>query len=90
MRTWVRSLTPLSGLRIRCCCELWCWSQTQLDLKCLWLWCRPVAIAPIQSLAWKLPYAMGIALPPQKKAEEKKEIQKPLSEYMEYMEQGVA
>ena len=23
----------------------------------LWLWCRPVAAAPIQPLAWKPPYA---------------------------------
>ena len=30
MRLWVRSLASLSGLRIRCCCELWCRLQTQL------------------------------------------------------------
>ena len=30
MRLWVRYLASLSGLRIRCCCELWCTSQTQL------------------------------------------------------------
>ena len=30
MRLWVRSLTSLSGLRIRRCCELWCRSQTWL------------------------------------------------------------
>ena len=34
--------------------------------------CRPAATAPIQPLAWKRPYAMGVALkrhtpPPQKK-----------------------
>ena len=27
----------------------------------LWLWCRPVATAPIQPLAWEPPYAMGAA-----------------------------
>ena len=27
---WVQSLTSLSGLRIWCCCELWCRSQTRL------------------------------------------------------------
>ena len=30
MRTWVRSLASLSDLRIRCCHELWCRSQTRL------------------------------------------------------------
>ena len=28
----------------------------------MWLWGRPVAIAPIRHLAWELPYAMGAAL----------------------------
>ena len=28
----------------------------------LWLWHRPVAIAPIQPLAWESPYAAGVAL----------------------------
>ena len=28
----------------------------------LWLWCRPVATAPIGPLAWELPYAVGAAL----------------------------
>ena len=27
---WVQSLALLGGLRIRCCHELWCGSQTQL------------------------------------------------------------
>ena len=27
------------------------------DPACLWLWCRPVATAPIQPLAWEPPYA---------------------------------
>ena len=27
----------------------------------MWLWRRPAAIAPIQSLAWELPYATGVA-----------------------------
>ena len=29
-RSWVRSLVSLSGLRIWCCCELWCRSQMRL------------------------------------------------------------
>ena len=28
----------------------------------LWLWCRPVATAPIRPLAWEPPYAAGAAL----------------------------
>ena len=37
----------LSGLKIQHCRELWC---------------RPVATAPIQSLAWEPPYVTGAAL----------------------------
>ena len=34
-----------------------------LDLAWLWLWCRLVATAPIQPLAWEFPYAAtGVAL----------------------------
>ena len=36
------------------------------DLVLLWLWCRPVAIAPIQPLARESPYAVGVALKQQK------------------------
>ena len=32
------------------------------DSELLWLWCRPVARAPIGPLVWELPYAMGVAL----------------------------
>ena len=28
----------------------------------LWLWRRSAAAAPIHSIAWELPYAMGVAL----------------------------
>ena len=28
----------------------------------LWLWCRPVATAPIEPLAWEPPCAVGVAL----------------------------
>ena len=30
VRLWVRFLASLIGLRIWCCCELWCRSQTWL------------------------------------------------------------
>ena len=32
------------------------------DPALLWLWHRLAATAPIQTLAWELPYAMGVAL----------------------------
>ena len=37
----------------------------------LWLWCRPVAEALIQPLAWEPPYAEGLALKTKKKQKEK-------------------
>ena len=43
------------------------------DLALLWLWCRPVATAPIGPLVWELPYAMGEA-PIDKKQTNKKTI----------------
>ena len=54
MRMWVRPLALLSGLRIRCCHELWRRSQAPLG--------SGVAVAPIRSLAWEPPYAAGAAL----------------------------
>ena len=50
---WVKDLV---------CCELWCRSQTCLDLLLLWLWCRPPAKAPIQPLAREPAYAVIVAL----------------------------
>ena len=44
-----------------------------LDLKLLWLWHRSVATAPIRSLAWETPYAVGAA---QEMVKEKKEKKK--------------
>ena len=32
-----------------------------LDPALLWLWCRAAATAPIRSLAWEPPYAVGAA-----------------------------
>ena len=37
------------------------------DLVLLWLWHRPAAAVPIQPLAWKLPYAAGVAIIRKKK-----------------------
>ena len=42
------------------------------DLALLWLWCRPAAAAPIQSLAWELPYAEGVALKQQQQQKDQK------------------
>lgn len=41
-------------------CGIGC--RWNLDLVLLWLWCRPAVVAPIQTLAWELPHAMGAAL----------------------------
>ena len=37
------------------------------DPALLWLWCRPVAAAPIRPLAWEPPHASGAALKRQTK-----------------------
>ena len=59
MRLWVRSLALLSGLRIRCCHELWCRSQTRLGFG---IAVALAATAPIRPLAWEPPYATEAAL----------------------------
>ena len=40
-----------------------------LDLAMLWLCCRPATIAPIQSLAWEPPYAVGVRPSPRPRKE---------------------
>ena len=42
------------------------------DMALLWLWCRPVALAPIRLLAWEPLYASGAALKGPKKKKKKK------------------
>lgn len=42
-------------------------AQWVKDLALLWLWCRPAAIAPVGTLAWEPPYAVGAALKSKKK-----------------------
>ena len=69
MRLWVRSLTPLSGLRIWCCLELR--SRLQTDPVLLWLWHRLAPIAPIRFLAQELPYAASVALKSKKQTNKK-------------------
>ena len=36
------------------------------DPALLWLWCRPVAVAPIRPLAWEPLYTVGAALKKEK------------------------
>ena len=43
-----------------------------LDPALLWLWRRPVATAPIRSLAWEPPYAEGVAREYAKRPKKKK------------------
>jgi len=42
------------------------------DPALLWLWHRPVAMAPIQPLAWEHPYAVGAAQEMAKRQKKKK------------------
>ena len=48
------------------------------DLVLLWLWCRPVATAPVRPLVWELPYATGVALKRQKQNKNKTNKKKSL------------
>ena len=45
--------------------------RDNLDLMLLWLWGRPGATAPIQPLAWELPYATCVALKREKEKQNK-------------------
>ena len=71
MRMRVQFLASLSGLRIWCCHDLWRRLQTWFRFFIAVLWRRPAAAAPIHPLAWKLPYAMGVALKRKKKKRER-------------------
>ena len=66
MRTQVRSLASLSGLRICCCLELQCRSQTGLGSGIAVAVVWAAATAPIPPLAWKPPCAVDAALKRQK------------------------
>ena len=72
MRFRARSLASLSGLRIHCCRELWCRSQTWLE-SCIAVVvvCTGRAVALIQPLAWELTYVTGMALKSKKKKKKK-------------------
>ena len=51
----------LSGLRIRCCCKLWCRSRMQLRSGIA------VAVTPFLPVAWEPPHAAGGPLKKEKK-----------------------
>ena len=57
----VQSLALISGLRIRLCCKLLHESEMWIRSGMAVVY-RLAAAAPIRPLAWKLPYAMGMAL----------------------------
>ena len=62
MRMQVPSLASFSGLGSGVAMGCGVGQRRGWDPLLLWLWCRLAATAPIQSLAWQLPYASGVAL----------------------------
>jgi len=50
------------------------------DVALLWLWRRPAVVAPIRSLAWEPPYAVGAAL---KNKKQKKQTRKKKENFIE-------
>ena len=59
-----------------------CLTQWVKDPALLWLWCRPVAIAPTGPLSWELPYAVSEVLEKtKKKNKNKKKNQKTTNNY---------
>ena len=46
--------------------------RCSLDMALLWPWCRPAAVALIESLDLEPPYAMGVALKGKKRKKKKK------------------
>ena len=73
----IRSLTMLSGSRIRRCLELWYRSKTRLYPKLLWH--RPAAVGLIRPLAWELPYDPDAAVTSKKqnKTKQQKKTHRP-------------
>ena len=76
MRTQVRSLALLSGLRSSVALSCGVGQRCSSDPVMLWLWCRPTAAAPIQPLAWEPPYAACVALKSKKKKKKKEKKKK--------------
>ena len=74
MRMQVQFLTSLSGLRIRHCCELWCWSQTRLGsgIAVAVVWAGSCSSNSTPS-SWERPYAVDAALKSKKEKEKRGE-----------------
>ena len=70
MRTWVRSLASLSGLKIQRCHELWCRSQTQLR-SLITVAVAVVGSCSFEPLAWELPYVTPADLKSKTKKQKK-------------------
>ena len=66
MRSQVRSLASLSGLKLGFAMSCDVNRRRSLDLTLWWLRRRPAAVAPIQPQAWESPYAAGAALKSEK------------------------
>jgi len=79
MRIWVQSLALLSGLRIRCCCELWCRLQ-------IWLGSY-IAMAMVQAgncssdLTPSLGTSICLRCDPKKQKKKKKKEEKNVNTY---------
>ena len=70
MRMQVRSLASLSGLKICCCCKLWCRSQIQLQSGVALAVAQASSCGSNSASAWEPPYAVGETL---KRPKEKKD-----------------
>ena len=71
MRIRVQSLASLSGEGCGIATSCSVGHRCVSDLVLLWLWPRLAGAAPIQPLAWKLPYAVDAALKRKKRKEKK-------------------
>ena len=58
--------------------------RRSLDPELLWLWCRPVATAPVRPLAWEPPNAAGSSPRKDKKTNFKKKIHAPICSLQHY------
>ena len=65
---WPCSVGWASGVAMSCGVGHRCGSDPTL----LWLWCRPVATAPIGPLVWEPPYATGVVQEKAKRQKKKK------------------
>ena len=72
IKMWVQSVGQGSCIAVSCVVG----HRQTSDLALMSLWHRPATVAPIQPLAWELPYATGVALGKKKKAKERKKTRK--------------